>query len=74
MSGGGGGKIIRKTFVFSRRKHLSYTFKQRRNLVSLVGDTEKAMASHSSTLAWEISWTEEPGKLHSMGSGRVGYD
>ena len=29
---------------------------------------EKAMAPHSSTLAWEIPWTEEPGRLQSMGS------
>ena len=29
---------------------------------------EKAMASHSSTLAWKISWTEEPGRLQSTGS------
>ena len=29
--------------------------------------TEKAMAPHSSTLAWKISWAEEPGKLQSMG-------
>ena len=28
---------------------------------------EKEMATHSSTLAWKISWTEEPGKLQSMG-------
>ena len=33
---------------------------------------EKAMAPHSSTLAWEIPWTEECGGLQSMGSGRVG--
>ena len=35
---------------------------------------EKAMAPHSSTLAWEIPWTEEPGGLESMGSLRVRYD
>ena len=35
---------------------------------------EKAMASHSSTLAWKIPWTEEPGGLQSMQSRRVGYD
>ena len=32
------------------------------------------MATHSSTLAWKISWTEEPGRLQSMGSQRVGHD
>ena len=35
---------------------------------------EKEMATHSSILAWEISWTEEPGGLQSMGSQRVGHD
>ena len=35
---------------------------------------EKAMAPHSSTLAWKISWMEEPGRLQSMGSQRVGQD
>ena len=35
---------------------------------------EKAMAPHSSTLAWKITWTEEPGRLKSMGSRRVGHD
>ena len=34
---------------------------------------EKAMAPHSGTLAWKIPWTEEPGGLQSMGSGRVGH-
>ena len=35
---------------------------------------EKAMAPHFSTLAWKIPWTEEPGRLQSMGSLRVGHD
>ena len=35
---------------------------------------EKEMATHSSTLAWKIPWTEEPGSLQSMGSQRVGHD
>ena len=48
---------------------------QRRNftlpyLISL----EKAMAPHSSTLAWRIPWMEEPGRLQSMGSLRVRHD
>ena len=36
--------------------------------------SEKAIAPHSSTLAWEIPWREEPGGLQSMGSLRVGHD
>ena len=40
-----------------------------------MGNTsEKAMAPHSSTLAWKIPWMEEPGRLQSMGSLRVGHD
>ena len=35
---------------------------------------EKEMAAHSSTLAWRIPWTEEPSRLQSMGSQRVGHD
>ena len=35
---------------------------------------EKEMATHSSTLAWRIPWTEEPGKLQSTGSQRVGHN
>ena len=43
----------------------------RNNLVMIM---EKAMAPHSSTLAWKIPWMEEPGRLQSMGSRRVGRD
>ena len=35
---------------------------------------EEGMATHSSILAWEIPWTEKPGRLQSIGSHRVGYD
>ena len=35
---------------------------------------EKEMATHSSILDWEIQWTEEPGKLKSMGSQNVGHN
>ena len=35
---------------------------------------EKMMVPHSSTLAWKIPWTEEPGRLRSMGLQRVGHD
>ena len=35
---------------------------------------ENGMATHSSILAWRIPWTEEPGKLQSMGSQRAGQD
>ena len=35
---------------------------------------EKEMATHSSIFAWKIPWTEEPGRLQSVGSQRVGHD
>ena len=35
---------------------------------------EKGMATHSNILAWKIPWTEQPGRLQSMGSQRVGHD
>ena len=40
----------------------------------LFGRMEKEMAPHSSILAWKIPWMEEPGRLQSMGLGRVGHD
>ena len=42
--------------------------------VTLQANSEKVMASHSSTLAWKIPWTEKPGRLQSMGSRRVRHD
>ena len=36
--------------------------------------SEKAVATHASVLAWKILWAEDPGKLQSMGSHRVGHD
>ena len=49
----------------------------RETLVRFLGwedPLEKEMATHSSTLAWKILWTEEPDRLQSMGSQRVGHD
>ena len=52
-----------------------YPFESQKSFKSiLLFLTEKAMAPHSSTLAWKIPWTEEPGKLQSMGSLGVGHD
>ena len=42
--------------------------------LGLEDSLEKGRATHSSTLAWRIPWTEEPGRLQSMGSQRVRYD
>ena len=41
------------------------------NSMTIVGE---GVATHSSILAWRIAWTEEPGRLQSMGSQRVGHD
>ena len=41
------------------------------NSMDLYSPSEKAMGTHSSTLAWKIPWTEEPGRLQSMGSLRA---
>ena len=46
----------------------------RKVMTNLDSILEKAMAPHSSTLAWKIPWTEEPGRLQSMGSLEVGHD
>ena len=45
-----------------------------RSWLSIERRPEKAMAPHSSVLAWKIPWTEEPGRLQSMGSLRVRHD
>ena len=47
-------------------------FKMFRDLIQ--SHMEKAMAPHSSTLAWKIPWMEEPGGLQSMALLRVGHD
>ena len=43
-------------------------------ITGLEDPLEKEMATHSSILAWKISWTEEPGGLQSIGSQRVGHN
>ena len=60
----------------------SFKFKKVRNTVHkrtcivriVIHDFKKAVAPHSSTLAWKIPWMEEPGRLQSMGSLRVRHD
>ena len=66
-TGDGDGSRSRKAHSFQWLK------KQRKQiLLSQPWRAEKAMAPHSSTLAWKIPWVEEPGRLQSMGSLRVG--
>ena len=73
--------------LMEKRDHLNFTWCVQGNQIVFIQFTltitfyrilglisEKAMAPHSSTLAWKIPWTEEPGRLQSMGSLRVGQD
>ena len=55
-------------------KHLSAMWETQVRSLNWEDPLEKEMATHSSTLAWKIPWTEEPGRLQSMGSQRVGDD
>ena len=54
--------------------HLQQVAPQRRQIDGFGPSLEKAMTTHSSILAWKIPWTEEAGRLQSMGSLRVGHD
>ena len=57
---------------FVQRNYWSYVYNI--NVHILLTYLEKEMATHSSTLAWKIPWTEEAGRLQSMGPQRVGHD
>ena len=63
-----------KSHSWIRMYRLRALFTERIDWHVLGEGTEKAMAPHSSTLAWKIPWMEEPGRLQSMGSRRVGHD
>ena len=55
-------------------KHQSAMLETRVQSLGREDPLEKAMATHSSILAWKIPWTEEPGRLQSIGSQRVRQD
>ena len=55
-------------------KHLPAMWETRVRSLGWEGPLEKEMATHSSTLAWKIPWTEEPGRIQSTGSQRIGHD
>ena len=55
-------------------KHLSTMWETRVRSLGREDPLEEEMAIHSSTVAWKIPWTEEPGRLQSMGSQRVEHD
>ena len=66
--------LLRKIGNIKGTFHLKMSTVKDKNCRDLVDALEKAMASHSSTLAWKLPWTEEPGGLQSMWSHRVGHD
>ena len=55
-------------------KHLSTMRETRVQSLGREDPLEKEMAIYSSTIAWKIPWTEEPDRLQSVGSQRVGHD
>ena len=55
-------------------KHLSTMWETQVRALDWEDPLEKEMATHSNTIVWKIPWTEEPGRLQSMGSQRVGHD
>ena len=65
------GNLISGSSAFSKSSLKIWKFSVH---ILLKPSLEKAMATHSSTLAWKIPWMEEPGRLQSNGSLRVGYD
>ena len=65
---------IRASLVAQMVKKLSAVWEIQVWSLGREDPVEKEMATHSSTLAWKIPWTEAPGRLQSMRSQRVGYD
>ena len=66
--------VLGASLVAQRLKHLPPMRETRVQSLGWEDPLEKEMATHSSTLAWRIPWMEEPGRLQSMGSQRVGQD
>ena len=66
--------LIWASLVAQRLKRLPGMQETRVRSLGREDPLEKEMATHSSTLAWRIPWREEPGRLQSMGSQRVGHD
>ena len=66
--------MTRTSLVAQTVKYLSTMQETRVQSLGREDPLEKEMAIHSSTIAWKIPWTEEPGRLQSMGSQRVGHN
>ena len=67
-------KSLRTSLVAQTVKHLSTMRETWLQSLGQEDPLEKEMAIHSSTIAWKIPWTEEPGRLQPMGSQRVRHD
>ena len=67
-------RVLLSTYVAQMVKHLSTMREIRVWALGWEDPLEKEMAIHSSTIAWKIPWTEEPGRLQSMRSQRVRHD
>ena len=67
------GKKKKKAWAFWI-KHLPAMWEARAQSLGWEDPLKKEMATHSSTLAWKIPWTDEPGRLQSLGSQRVRHD
>ena len=70
----GSKKYMRTSLVAQTVKRLSTMRETQVQSLGREDPLEKEMAIHSSTTAWKIPWTEEPGRLQSMGSQRVRHD
>ena len=66
--------IIKQIYNYKMVKRLPALWETQVRFLGQEDPLEKEMAIHSSTLAWKILWTEEPDRLQSMGSQRVGHD
>ena len=70
----GVGKGVETSPVAQTVKHLPTMWETQVQSLGWEDSLEEELAPHSSTLAWKIPWTEEPGRLQYMGSQRVGHD
>ena len=67
-------QVVGSSLVAQTVKHLPAMLETWVQFLGWEDPLEKEMATHSSTLVWKIPWTEEPGRLQSMGSQRVTDD